>query len=329
MPSYIDILGNGIAAACCARLLQRKGFTASCASVARDGGPVLLINPSTQKLLGEVFGCGDELFDDLPTIRKRVVLWGTDSAVTLPHSGIVTKESVLLERLWRRIEKPFAGSSSCADFTIHSAASRDDDGRHRFGSRRATAVTVAIKQTAAQTCWIEALDAGWLFLLPSGESEGTLLAVGDSAAALLDRSRLVRGQVHSLLETGGTFDAYPKILDRLCGPDWLACGTAAMSFDPICGEGAGNAVREAILAAAVIRAGATDHYASRLLAGFARHLGVCREFYRAALAGPWWKAELAELERGIGWAHAQMAAMPAPRYCLTGFDLTPLRDRAS
>ena len=31
------------------------------------------------------------------------------------------------------------------------------------------------------------------------------------------------------------------------GSGWLACGTAAMGFDPICGDGTGYAVREGIL----------------------------------------------------------------------------------
>ena len=68
---------------------------------------------------------------------------------------------------------------------------------------------------------------------------------------------------------------------------WLACGTAAMAFDPICGDGTAHAIREAILAAAVIRAlangGPADellaHYEARLTAGFHRHLTLCRQFY--------------------------------------------------
>ena len=81
----------------------------------------------------------------------------------------------------------------------------------------------------------------------------------------------------------------------MAGPGWLACGTAALGFDPLCGDGAGNAVREAILGSAAIRrAIATDeadslaaHYQARLLAGFKRHVALCFEFYKSGRSGPW------------------------------------------
>jgi flavin-dependent dehydrogenase len=65
------------------------------------------------------------------------------------------------------------------------------------------------------------------------------------------------------------FSASPRIPAPLCGPGWLACGSAAMGFDPICGDGTAHAVREAILALAVIRGGdhgMPAHYEARLTA---------------------------------------------------------------
>jgi flavin-dependent dehydrogenase len=121
-------------------------------------------------------------------------------------------------------------------------------------------------------------------------------------------------------------------LAELNGPDWLACGSAAMSFDPVCGEGAGNAAREAILASAVmaaIQAGedpdaVLSHYRSRLLGGFLRHLEICLEFYTRARQGPWWEGEIVLLQRGIEWTRAQMRPLPPPRYRLVDFRLRPL-----
>ena len=102
-----------------------------------------------------------------------------------------------------------------------------------------------------------------------------------------------------------------------------------MAFDPICGDGAGNAVREAILAAAVVRAAARGesvdrllaHYRSRLIAGFRRHLELSLEFYRAGNSGPWWDQEIQALERGVAWCAERLAAEPAFHYRLNGFEL--------
>jgi hypothetical protein len=102
-----------------------------------------------------------------------------------------------------------------------------------------------------------------------------------------------------------------------------------MSFDPICGEGAGNAVREAILASAVIGyaancsdvGGVLTHYSSRLLMGFLRHLQLCRSFYASVRRSDWWNGELAKLDEGIEWTRLRLSGLPESRYRLINFDL--------
>ena len=95
------------------------------------------------------------------------------------------------------------------------------------------------------------------------------------------------------------------------------------------GIGKGNAVREAILASAVIGSVANSgdseaalaHYSTRLLSGFLRHLEVCRQFYISASRSEWWDSEQAQLDRGIEWTRFQLSTVPKPQYRLVGFDL--------
>jgi flavin-dependent dehydrogenase len=118
---------------------------------------------------------------------------------------------------------------------------------------------------------------------------------------------VVAREIANISESAGEFPAYARIASPLCAPGWLACGTAAMAFDPICGDGTAHAIREAILASAVIRSltksGPVDellaHYDARLTAGFRRHLEVCRQFYSSGGTGPLWTAELDAIDRGI------------------------------
>ncbi len=214
------------------------------------------------------------------------------------HSAVVISEKDLIERL------PAAPVVESAAYPPQLS----------FGTRMATAFPVA--NSVADACWIESVESGWLFLLP-----GWLLAVGDSP---LEQSQLVAAQIVSIGEAAGRFPAYPRISNTLCDVDWLAVGGAAMSFDPICGDGVGNAVREAILATAVIRAGAAEdllaHYRARLVAGFLKHLELCRPFY-AACSGEWWRSELALLDKGIAWCREQLANALPFRYQLRDFDL--------
>ena len=86
-----------------------------------------------------------------------------------------------------------------------------------------------------------------------------------------------------------------------------------MAFDPICGDGTAHAIREAILASAVIRALAKggsqndllSHYEARLTAGFQRHLAQCRQFYLSGGTGPLWTSELEAIDRGLQWCSAK------------------------
>jgi hypothetical protein len=133
--------------------------------------------------------------------------------------------------------------------------------------------------------------------------------------------------------TSGEFPAYARLTSPLGASGWLACGTAAMAFDPICGDGTAHAVREAILASAVIRALAgggslqdlLGHYEARLTAGFRRHLTLCRPFYFSGGAGALWTSELEAIERGIQWSDAKLGAHTNFRYQLRGFELEAVR----
>ena len=101
-----------------------------------------------------------------------------------------------------------------------------------------------------------------------------------------------------------------------------------MSLDPICGDGSGHAVREAILATAVIRgsarSGMLEHYQSRLHLAFERHLTLCRNYYLTGNSGPWWDAETSLLDRGLAWT--RLHTPPTSQYRLNGIDLEQLPD---
>jgi hypothetical protein len=283
-----------------------------------------VISEATQALASDVFA-QPALFDGLPRITRRIAAWGVGAApVSFPHSAVVISEQALLGRLAASQGEP----PGEADWNIFASRPLPEFIAVRpFGSRQAFAAPVECNSSGTSACWVESLELGWLFLIP-----GWLIAVGAPAEALLAQSRLVAKEIHAAPGEATAFPAFPRVADPLCAPGILTCGAAAMAFDPICGDGTGNAIREAILAAAVVRAAARGedpaallvHYQTRLLAGFQRHLQMTLEFYRAANAGPWWDEEIREMERGVEWCAQQLAAAPAFRYRLEGFDLVPV-----
>ena len=287
--------------------------------------PAVLLSDAALALMRDVFGQPD-LLSDSPRIARRTVAWGGDPVV-LEHRAIVVSEATLLAALPMPAT---AGAASAADLIIEAAPSARLPPPHRFGSRRALAAEVHLKGTAnTASCWIEALEAGWLFLVSGTDSAGWLLGVGGGFETLLAGSRLIAPLIADVRAHSGSFDACPRIATALQSEDWLLCGTAAIAFDPICGDGVAQAMREAILASAVVIGMAEgadheqlrSHYQSMLIASMRRHLKLCADFYRSGGDGPWWDAELRALVEGYEWCSGQLAGVPEPRYQLNGFRL--------
>ena len=319
-----------MAGRCCAYLLQRSGISFSVGPASRVGVPAILLSASALALLRDVFGNGS-LLQDAYQITRRVVAWNRGAPpVTLPHSAVVVSEELLL-----RGALPELGlGSQQQDYTVYAASPLPEGVTvHGFGTRRAVSCAVALRRkTLEGTCWMESLAGGWLFLVQDGPGSGWLLCVGGSIDELLPQSQLVREQIDERSPIVATFAAYPRIASALAAPGWLTCGTAAMAFDPICGDGTAYAVREGILASAVV-AGLSQggdaeallrHYQARSIAGFRRHLELCREFYNTGYGGAWWTEELASIEQGIAWCALEQRSHSPFQFRLNGFALERL-----
>jgi hypothetical protein len=329
----ILIRGEGIAAHCCSRLLGDAGIGVRSEASHRPNLPAIMMGETTQKLLLDVFN-RDDLFAGFLEIRRRVVAWGSKGKpLVLPHSAVVASEKELIERIQAGLGQSTEAESQETAWTVFAASPLPAASvEYRFGSRPAAASAVTLERGCdTEACWIESLENGWLFLLPSGKATGWLLSVGEPVDDLLAVSRLVREQIVHISPARGIFPSHPRIAFPLSEPGWLACGTAAVGFDPLCGDGAGNAVREAILGSAVIRAaiGGGDansliaHYQARLLAGFRRHLGLCLDFYKSGRTGAWWDRQVDDLNFGLNWCSEQLAGIKTPPYRLNGFTLEP------
>jgi|GEM_PF-440499 len=211
----------------------------------------------------------------------------------------------------------------------------------RYGRRRALLASVRLRaDAAAETCWTEATPAGWLFLAPTGPREALLQAVlpapeadpDEAVRRALRATKLIGGLVEEVVGRPQVFDSAPGRLQSVCGPDWIAAGSRALAYDPLCGDGTGYAIREAVLAAAVmdgVERGlphdpCLDHYRSRLVRAFHAHLRGCQSFYAAGGFGAEWGAEMNELTEGLREVGREVAAADEFRYGLRGLDLAPL-----
>jgi len=215
-------------------------------------------------------------------------------------------------------------------FTIH-ATSAPDVPLRRFGSRPAEAASVHLTPSAGRNdCCIESIPSGWLFLIPHDDT-AWLLGVGASLDDLLAESRLVAKRIVAINLAAACFETAPRMLEQLSGSDWLALGTAAIAFDPICGDGTAQAAREAVLAAAVVTGlleggdptALLGHYHAMLLAAMRRHLQIATGFYANGGTSAWWREQAAATRAGYEWCTARLGVLPEPRFNLHGTRLLP------
>lgn len=332
----VAIRGSGMASGCCAYLLAAQGIVADIRPAPRPTVPALLLSDAALGLIRGVFG-DPHLFAGSPRIDRRIVCWGGSGGepVSVPHGAVTLAEEELSAVLFA--PAPAEPGMTEPDFTIFSAAPFPGGELRNFGRRSATAAEVWLLRADDRTaCWTEAVAAGWLFLIPSSSGMGWLLAVGSPLEELLAQSRHIVPRVAPTGRVSSAFETCPRMLTRLQGPDWLACGTAAIAFDPICGDGTAQSVREAILAAAVVAAIAEGgdrqallrHHESMLIAAMRRHLQLSARFYESGGTGDWWQEQLAALVEGYHWCTARLAALPEPRFQLRDFRLEPREEMA-
>ena len=104
--------------------------------------------------------------------------------------------------------------------------------------------------------WIYAGRLGtgrWVFGYHTGAEDAVRLKAGSGDEILADAPGLnaLLGPVR--LDDGiVALDARSSVLDSPCGVGWISCGDAALSFDPIAGQGLFNALRSGMAAAEVV-----------------------------------------------------------------------------
>jgi hypothetical protein len=322
-----------VAVAAAAHLLGKAGIDIALEPGTRRPVPVIMLSDPALALLRDVF-CQPRLFANRSRIERRIVRWGNGDPVAMPHGAVVVSEDDLAAALDPAHSHPPAGEFS---FTIHATAPFPAQDMLRFGERLSSTARVTLAPHAPPaTCWIESANDGWLFLIPDGSGSAWLLAIGGAPDALLAQAPMIAPLIAALEPAGHSFDTSPRMLNQLSGDNWLACGTSALAFDPICGDGTAQATREAILASAVVTAIARgedpaalcSHYHAMLLASLRRHLQLSLPFYAGGGTSPWWQSQFAAARAGYDATTALLGRLPEPRFALSGFDLIR-RDRAA
>ncbi|MET8756036.1 hypothetical protein ABZW32_38980, partial [Streptomyces sp. NPDC004667] len=183
------------------------------------------------------------------------------------------------------------------------------------GRRRLLAGTAPLRPGADErTAVLGTAETGWAQLTPMGHGAALVQAMvpgpaGDPVALLARLAAetglgaLLRHPPRSAAAIPAAPLLHPAPATPPSGdaPGRLLVGAGAIRYDPLSGTGTAQALRTAILAAAVIDGAARGtaapralcaHYAARLRTAYAEHQRSCVRLYGNAFARPAWSDEL-------------------------------------
>ena len=354
----IRVLGGGPAALASTLVLGNHGIEVSLIRRPVAYGPTVLLNDVTIRLLQELFGCEAALWSQGQIIRGRLVSWSNaaDDAELVKESGLAIRASSLHRLLEEALRSGVSGDrlhilepeeTMARDDSNWTVEARGRSTNHRgrvlnVGERVALTCEARIDRTADPSlCAVESLENGWLFLLPLGQQRVALQAVipkrphdcEQTFDELLSQSRLIARHIRAVTGNPKMQVCAPRFTWQPACSGWLATGDAALSFDPICGDGSGQAIRCGLLAAAVIHAiqhgepeeACLAHYRRRLARAFWVHLKGTTSFYAMARTNGPWRPEIDAAVRAIECLERDERYSPLtwlPRYRLQDLSLT-------
>ena len=214
----------------------------------------------------------------------------------------VTGRVTAVRRQQRSWGLSLASGAEMAATWVIDATGRTGAVARRLGASRRTgtqlvavyARTNGVCESAPSRVFLESEPDGWWYVGGSSRHRigATAVAQPSRARSLLTTEHFVKrlAQMHHLGRWAGqhthwnaprTSLASSSTLDRVFGPDWVACGDAALAFDPISGQGLLGALVTGLGAAQAICSSNT----SAAMRGYAaRHADVFRiyELRRAA-----------------------------------------------
>jgi flavin-dependent dehydrogenase len=326
----ILIIGGGIAGLTCAHLLTHHGWEVEIWDKLSNSSPTLIINDVTRYLLQDIWQLETDFWYDFHLLTSRRVAWEKDTeVVTIVEDSLVVKGNSLIEKLKLHLlnqkqiyinETPPNLDSIChEDYAwIIDASGRNSTTalsfgkgrRSQFGQRCILSQTVTLTSANHHNaCWMETISDGWIFFAPIDNQQALIQCMVPNIIKeplpiltnLLEETDFIKTFIDKITTHPTIFAAYPQLLTPLCGNGWIAVGDAALSFDPISGDGTGYALRTAILATSVINSinnsnlnikECLNHYNLRLNRTFFQHLEQCIKYYSSIFNSPEWKIEI-------------------------------------
>lgn len=323
------VKGLGPAGLTLARLLARNGW-----SVQIENGNMprraVSIPLQTLTLLSELWDFEANMLTDATRYRYRVVDWsGPEPAFVNDHSVLVSLSDLssrMIEILDRDSMIQFVnpGSSYEEGWTILGTGRPEPDVALIGGRRQATFYEVNNLTSDRETVRVVAEKGCWSCHWPNPHSSLMFVV---TASADISPTQVIGPLIEEgaeIVQVGTAVSCAPVLARDIVEPGFLRVGDAALTIDPLRGDGVGYAIRGAILAAATLNAAESAsfeiapvlaYYRMRLERVFLEHVGNLCIHYRSVRYSQYWTSEIEMMETTK--AHLLSRTRSFPSYFLS------------
>lgn len=310
----IDIAGSGVAAAVSGLLAARSGHHVSAEFASDLSERIVAVPRATVDLIEELIGIS--ITKVLPSrwLSKRYVAWDDQHFSVMHHETLAFDAQALTRVISSRIDT-LASSSAGLQNNISRCWKLVASGRSASasrivaGARQAAAGWVAHLPGLDESAMLVAcVPQGWLVACPHPAGGISLATVHPATVKWTPQDALFQAVNHFWRDRTTKVEmrcnrwvpAAPSFEPVCVSQTQIAVGEAAITFDPILGDGVGHAIRSALLARSVMAAiagGANEsdclaHYRSRLAHAFAQHVRNSAAHYRGAWNFAVWSEEI-------------------------------------
>jgi len=178
---------------------------------------------------------------------------------------------------------------------IINAMPREKSMYNNFGERCVTAFLFSYQGNNGNCCQMIQMENAWCFILPVSKQTSCLqiMHLPDDEQSWETAIEIMRKHTGLVLKdeqapSKTTFAAYPRFIKKSFDNKEIAISQSLARYDPIGGDGTGNALRSAVWTSRIIINDAEKNNAKEFLQAyqaaiskhFSEHLRVCAEFYK-------------------------------------------------
>jgi len=339
----IEIVGCGIAAATFALLASQRGYAVRFESGSNPSERIVSVPRDTVDLIQGLTGLS--IAQTVPSrwVTARSVAWESREFSIMPFEAMVFDADALARAIAERfVSQEFEAITATengppSDWTVMAEGRNAGIARVTAGVRQAVGGWVAgLPGLDEETVVVACVPHAWIFAAPHPVSGITLGAFHLPARSEVAPCDILGDAVDFLWpgfgasvkrNSGRSVPTAPSFAPNCASHGRITAGEAAVSFDPLRGDGVGHAVRGALLAQSIIAAIASGadqgpclaYYRSRLACAFVEHVQTCLAHYRRAWNAPVWNDEIVLMSECI----AKTAVERPLGFRLEGRELVP------